>query len=673
MLLNRRLKKVICMMLIYLLIFSAIPVPESNAVFTGLPVIEFIQNVQSLNKADREWIRDNILNPLMSDSTLVPAKAQELKNKFPGVKISKADVETALDIFADCGSVIQNQVVNHLIAGKQTVQYTAGSFDSIKNKIAANVGSLENLVSALVLMQDITGLDPIFTDKNAAEGTMNLTEVISGDMVGGDAILERLDKTIQTITGVKFASLNLVLVGYTELLNSVGTAEERIKFETFLFNCNSSSTKRLYRGLNARESGHENHQPEIPNPPKPPAAEDSSAAEDIITAETNVNADANGNVNMSNDQVNDVLKSIEELSKKADVENSNLETKLLITVEGPKDISETNVNVPSSIINEAVNKNIDMIELATSVAEITIPSSALQAAGAASVEVNAKLVNKETELTPEQKAVVGDSPVYDFNITAVTSSGKTSIRSFAQGLQITVSYTLKPGENAENITVYYLNENGVPENMQGIYDSVSGTVTFTTTHLSKYYVKVNNVVFNDLAKYQWAKTYIESMAAKEIIKGKGENTYCPGDKITRAEFAALLVKLFKIQDSSKSLTFKDVSKKAWYYKAVASAVEQGIIAGKSAGKFAPDESISRQDMAVMIGKVLKKYKKAAASKDAKITFRDNNNISDYAREGIAAAVKYGVIKGNIDNMFKPLNYATRAEAAVVIYKIFNMK
>jgi len=665
---NQGLKKIICITLIALLVFAVVPAIESNAAFTGLPIVKFIQNVQDMSQTDREWVRDSILNPLIDDSSLVKEKAKELKDRFPSTNISQTDIEAALTIFTITDSIIQQKVVNHLVAGKQSVEYKMGSFDTIRGKIEANVGSLQNLISALILMQDITGVDPIFTDNNASEGTIILRRTITGDMVGGDDVLEKLDETIQTITGVHFATLNLALLGYTELVNSIGTADERIKFEKFLFDYGSSSTEHLYEGVNAKVSngGNTNVQPT-----NPPALEDDNS--DTITAKTSVNADSNGNVNMSDEQIDKVLNNIDALAEKADAQDGNAETKLVIDVQAPNNLIQTNINIPSSIINEAMNKSIDLIEVTTSVAEITIPSSSLQVADATAVLINAKLVNKETELTPEQKAVVGDSPVYDFNITAVTSNGSTSIRNFAQGIQIAVPYTLKAGDNPENITVYYLNEKGELENMQARYDATTGTVTFNTTHLSKYYVKVNNVVFNDLAKYQWAKAYIESMAAKGIINGKDTLLFCPGDKLTRAEFASLLVKLFKIQDSGKTLTFKDVDKKAWYYNVVVSAVEQGIITGKDTETFAPNENISRQDMAVMIERVLKKFKKVVLPNDIKLDFADSNEAADYAKAGIAVAVKYGIIKGNEDNTFKPNNNVTRAEAAAVIYRIFNMK
>jgi len=665
MVLNQSLKKIVCVMVLTMLVFVAVPAANCNASYTGAPVIEFIQSVQDMSQSEREWVRDNILNPLMSDSSLVATKAQELKNQFPSIDISTADVELALSAFADTDSTIQNKVINHLIEGKQSVAYTAGSFDSIKNKIVANVSSLDNFISGLLLLQDITGLDPLFVDENADEGTLEIKELITGEMVGGDDILEQLDEIIQSISGVHFASLNLVLVGYTGLLNSVGTATERINFEKFLFDYGMSSSRHLYEGKNAKTSNNGSS-----NTPTPgtPALEDN----DVIEKVSNVSADANGNVNISSEQTAQIIQNIAALANAA-AQNANAKTKLVINVQTQSGLVQSDVSIPSAIVSEAVAKNIDFIEVATPVAEITVPSVALQAVGATSVDIKAKLVDKATELTDQQKAIVGDNLVYDFSVTAVTSSGNTSIRTFDPGIQIVIPYTLKAGESAENITVFYLDENGVPKNMQGIYNPANGTVTFDTTHLSKYYVKANNVVFNDLAKYEWARTYIESMAAKGIISGKDKDLYGPGDKITRAEFAALLVKLFKIKDSGKALTFKDVNEKAWYYSSVASAVEQGIITGKNADTFAPNDNLSRQDMAVMIGRALKKYKNTVSDKNVKLSFADTGSISDYAKDGIAVAVKYQILKGNADNTFKPLSNATRAEAAVVIYKIFNLK
>lgn len=671
---ERRIKKMVVVIAFVVFISFGVPV-VSRAVFTGTPVIGFIQKVQDMNKNDREWVRDNILNPLTDDASLVSAKAQELKGRFPGVNISSVDLESALKVFADTDNSIQQKVITHLIAGKQTVRYTTGSFDVLKNKIEANVSSLENLVSGLVLLQDITGLDPVFTDKNSAEGTMELRKLVTGSMVGGDNILDQLDKAVQTIAGLHFGNLNLVLVGYTEILNSYGTAVERINFEKFLFSYGAHNGEHLYEGKNAKKhsSGRDN---DNKPPPAPPELEGDTGpgqqGNNVIEKVLKVDADAGGAAKISDQQAAQIIREIDTLAAQAE-QDADAKTELVIAIQGKNDLSQSSINIPSNIISEAAAKNIDMIKVSSPVAEITVPTESLRAAGAAAVDIKAEIIDKEKELTVEQRAVVGDSPVYDFSITAVTSSGNTRIRNFGTGLQISIPYTLREGDNPDNITVFYLNDNDEPENMQGVYDPSTGSVSFIAAHLSKYYIKSNNVVFNDLTKHQWAKAYIESMAAKGIINGKSKGLYNPGDNVTRAEFAALLVKLLRIRDSGKTLKFKDVSPEAWYYSTVASAVEHGIITGKEGGIFAPEENISRQDMAVMVGMVLKKLKNSGSSADTKLDFIDNTYISDYALEGVSMAVKYGIIKGNSDRTFKPLNNATRAEAAVVIYKIFNLK
>ncbi|QNU68122.1 hypothetical protein EHE19_006730 [Ruminiclostridium herbifermentans] len=80
-------------------------------------------------------------------------------------------------------------------------------------------------------------------------------------------------------------------------------------------------------------------------------------------------------------------------------------------------------------------------------------------------------------------------------------------------IKFSIPYTLKDGENGNNITVYFIGNDGTLENMQGVYNSDTKMVTFYTTHFSKYYVKENKVSFADLKGFEAYQKYIENMAS----------------------------------------------------------------------------------------------------------------------------------------------------------------
>ncbi len=171
--------------------------------------------------------------------------------------------------------------------------------------------------------------------------------------------------------------------------------------------------------------------------------------------------------------------------------------------------------------------------------------------------------------------------------------------------------------------------------------------------------------FNDLVGYDWAQEAILSLASEGIINGKGNQCFAPGDNITRAEFTKIIVGAFGKLSNSAEANFLDVPKEHWSYRYVASAVSKNIVNGVSEEKFNPDGNITRQDMAVICYRVLAKE---MSSENAQ-SFVDKNDISDYATKAVEVLSSLGIINGKGDGNFAPKDYATRAEAAKIIYSL----
>ena len=171
--------------------------------------------------------------------------------------------------------------------------------------------------------------------------------------------------------------------------------------------------------------------------------------------------------------------------------------------------------------------------------------------------------------------------------------------------------------------------------------------------------------FGDISNH-WAKDYIAEMVDQGIISGYPDGTFKPEGKITRAEFASLLVRGFQLPIGG-SKVFSDTANH-WAKDFIAAAYSQGIISGYSEYEFGPDDPITREQMAVMIVK--------AARPDADVegkTFADNNSIADWARQAVIIATGNNIISGYPDNTFRPKSNTTRAEAAVVLSKALHLK
>ncbi len=177
--------------------------------------------------------------------------------------------------------------------------------------------------------------------------------------------------------------------------------------------------------------------------------------------------------------------------------------------------------------------------------------------------------------------------------------------------------------------------------------------------------------FSDISEHSWAKEAITNLYNKGVISGKQADKYCPDDFVTRAEYIKMIAMGMGIYDDNIQNAFSD-TEGHWASKHIASAVRSGYINGVSATQFAPDSNITRQDAVVILYRILVLLYKAPKIDDlTESIFNDENLMADYARSGIVMMNAYGIINGYEDNTFKPLNNLTRAEAAVVIDKFFN--
>jgi hypothetical protein len=169
----------------------------------------------------------------------------------------------------------------------------------------------------------------------------------------------------------------------------------------------------------------------------------------------------------------------------------------------------------------------------------------------------------------------------------------------------------------------------------------------------------------------WAKESIESLAARGIVSGKGDGRFQPEDNVTRAEFITMLMNALELTEDDATTDFSDVQAGAWYYDEVAAAQQLGIIKGRPDGSFGIQDEITRQDMVVMAYQAMT-YAGLKLDKGIPTTFKDAATISSYALEGVTAMHTAGMINGMGNGQFKPASKATRAQAAVIIYKILNV-
>ena len=181
---------------------------------------------------------------------------------------------------------------------------------------------------------------------------------------------------------------------------------------------------------------------------------------------------------------------------------------------------------------------------------------------------------------------------------------------------------------------------------------------------------INNT-FSDLAGFMWAEKAIERLYREKIISGKAEGEFCPSDLVKREEFVKMVMCALDFEDGEGSLDFDDVFEDNWAYPYILSAVNKGIVIGKTLNSFGMGDYITREQIAVILAR-------AATLKGAELKapgdemFSDEAEISDYAITFVKIMKASGLISGYEDNTFKAKNNATRAEAAVMIARLLEL-
>lgn len=183
----------------------------------------------------------------------------------------------------------------------------------------------------------------------------------------------------------------------------------------------------------------------------------------------------------------------------------------------------------------------------------------------------------------------------------------------------------------------------------------------------------NTTPFTDVKKTDWFYDAVQYAYGNGIFSGTSATTFEPNGTMTRGMFVTVLGRMAGVDTASykgKS-AFSDVPTDAYYTPFVAWAAKHGITSGVGKGKFAPNERINRQQMAVFFARYFETF---AVNYDTGVkvttTPADIDNVADFAREAVLKLWKVGLLAGDGVN-FNPLGNATRAEAAMLCMRTDN--
>jgi len=270
---------------------------------------------------------------------------------------------------------------------------------------------------------------------------------------------------------------------------------------------------------------------------------------------------------------------------------------------------------------------------------------------------------KNSSATVEGETLVL-SPV-EFTVTATYNGKIVSVDTFSAYIGRVIEITA--AQAAKITTAVVVNAGGsirhVPTNViekDGKYYAVINSRTNST-----YALIQNEVRFAD-ATGKWYEAAVNEMGSRKIIEGRSAAVFDGEASITRAEFAAILVRALGLPADATS-TFADVPVTAWYTGAVATAVQYGLTDGRGNNRFEPGAAITRQEAMLMLRRAgaLTEFTGKSSGLDS---FTDADSVVSWAQEAAKWNVGSGLIQG-ADGKLNPTANITRAESAAIILRL----
>ena len=208
-------------------------------------------------------------------------------------------------------------------------------------------------------------------------------------------------------------------------------------------------------------------------------------------------------------------------------------------------------------------------------------------------------------------------------------------------------------------------ETYITENLGGVigeeYAEVDNRITFTDGEDAL-------LGFIDLSGDAWYSDSAKYILENGLMKGVTDTTFAPNENLTRAMLVTVLYRAEGEPATNRSIPFSDVDMGAYYANAVSWAKQNGIVNGVTENEFAPDESITREQIAAIMMRYAVYKGLDTVTLEENLHFADADEISEYAVSSMNWAVGAGLINGKSESTLAPKDNATRAEVAAILHR-----
>ncbi|MEK3826979.1 S-layer homology domain-containing protein [Paenibacillus sp. FSL K6-1558] len=284
---------------------------------------------------------------------------------------------------------------------------------------------------------------------------------------------------------------------------------------------------------------------------------------------------------------------------------------------------------------------------------------------------------KVAEDTAKQNAFTLVAPSIDFTVKAEYAGKSVDINKF--NVYVERSIALPEGIDPSKITT------GIVTDPDG---SVRHVPTKVTLENGKYFAHINSLTnslysvvwhpltFKDVESH-WAKDAVNDMGSRLIVNGSGNDLYNPNVDMTRAEFAAIMMRGLGLKPIEGNSPFADVKASDWYHSAVLTAYDYKLIDGFEDGTFRPQEKITREQAMVILSKAMVitglTEKLAGKGSDEMLKpYTDASLVAAWAKAGVEASLEAGVVSGRGAEQLAPNANITRAEVATIVQRLLKV-
>jgi len=326
------------------------------------------------------------------------------------------------------------------------------------------------------------------------------------------------------------------------------------------------------------------------------------------------------------------------------------------------------ITITANAIERLNSEDVKLFALVTPLVNISFNAAAIKEINTQATGDVTVTITPEDKLSDEAKGYIGSRPVYNVSVS-YQKSGVTSFITDLKGGAVTLGITYTPASDEKRGSLFavYVPKSGKPELLnKSSYND--GHVILTSNTLSVYGVgyKTPAPVFTDTANH-WAKDNIDFAVSRGLLSGTSDTAFSPDTAVTRGMFITALGRLSGADMSGYTKSsFSDVAEGSYYLPYIEWAVESKIVSGVGNGKFAPDKTITRQEIAIMTANYAASAGYTLPVVREVVTYADNASISARAKAAVKALQQAGVISGVDNNRFNPKGTATRAEAATIL-------